>query len=139
MGAGFESIVSGRTADEWLGFNPGVAQAANIGPFRLRWLHPDEVSLSGNCAAVSEMWAPQPGLCYTMPMQQVAVFKTPFPDSEIIAALDLGEFAEVLGFAGEDWAQVDLRPGNTGLEDVGWIDRATLNLNGPCDLPSLGD
>jgi hypothetical protein len=38
MASGFHVILEGRTADGWLGFDPGVAQAANIGIFRLRWI-----------------------------------------------------------------------------------------------------
>lgn len=33
--------ISARTADGWLGFEPGVAQAGNIGLARNRWILPD--------------------------------------------------------------------------------------------------
>lgn len=138
MGAGFEMIVSGRTAGGWLGFKPGVAQGANIGPFRLRWIHLEDVSLSGNCVAVQEVWAAQPGICYTMPMNRAEVHQSPSLDSDLVAWLDAAEFAAVLGLVGENWAQVDLAPGNTGLDFVGWVESSTLNLNGACDLPLLG-
>jgi len=138
-GAGFEIPVSGRTADGWLGFNPGMAQGANIGPFRLRWIHLEEVTLTGNCLAVNEVWPPLPSLCYTMPMGSVEVYESPDLDTELLAQLDTSEFAAVLGLLGDNWAQVDLAPGNTGLDIVGWVERSTLNLNGACELPSLGD
>ncbi|MGW8249945.1 MAG: hypothetical protein ACWGO1_04825, partial [Anaerolineales bacterium] len=38
--AGLTVQPSARSASGWLGFDPAVAQAANIGPFRLRWLPP---------------------------------------------------------------------------------------------------
>ena len=138
-GSGFEVVLSGRTADGWLGFNPGMAQAANIGPFRLRWIHMEDVSLSGNCVALNEVWPPLPGVCYTMPMDRVEVHQSPSLDSDLVAWLDAAEFAAVLGVVGDNWAQVDFSPGNTGLDFVGWVERSTLNLNGACELPELGD
>ena len=48
--AGFTTPIGARTSDGWLGFDPGVAQAANIGSFRLRWLAPGSGTLSGGCA-----------------------------------------------------------------------------------------
>lgn len=139
VGAGFETVVTGRTADGWLGFNPGVAQAANIGPFRLRWIQLEDVSLSGDCVSVEELWGPQPGLCYTTQFDLLNVYHTPFPGSAIITILDSGDFTAVLGIVADEWAQLDLAPGNTGLDGLGWIDSSQLYLNGSCDLPTLSN
>ncbi len=38
--AGQTSMALARTADGWIGFDPGVAQAANVGRARLRWYAP---------------------------------------------------------------------------------------------------
>ena len=35
-----ELVVAVKTVDGWLGFEPGVAQAPNVGPFRLRYIKP---------------------------------------------------------------------------------------------------
>lgn len=137
--AGFTAQPSARSAGGWLGFDPGVAQAANIGPFRLRWLPPRSGALSGGCASLPMIWTPQAGLCYDMPMSDTQVYQNPDANSPTLFVLQLGEFAQVAGLApGGDWAQVDLGPGNTGSQVVGWVESSTLNVNGPCDdLPVI--
>jgi hypothetical protein len=131
--AGFTAQPGARSANGWLGFDPGVAQAANIGPFRLRWLPPGSGSVSAGCASLPVIWTPQAGLCYDMPMSDTNVYQNPDAGSAVLFVLQMGEFAEVLGLApGGDWAQVDLGPGNTGSQVVGWVESSTLNVNGPC-------
>lgn len=134
-GDGFSAQVQLRTVDGWVGFDPGVAQAANIGIFRYRWLHFDQIALSGGCAAVVEAaWVPGPTACYDMPMESVNVYSEADTSSDILATLEIEDFAAVLGFTGTGWAQVDLGNGNTGLTGIGWVEDFTLNLNGTlCD------
>lgn len=131
--------LSARTADGWLGFDPGVAQAANMGPFRLRWFWHADVRLSGNCAALPEVWAPQAGYCYDMPMDAVLVHSEPSAASSVLTTLQPGQFAAVLGISQSGWAEIDLELGNTGLSGSGWVDAQTLNLNGRActQLPTL--
>ncbi len=137
--AGFTIQPSARTADRWLGFEPGIAQAANIGSFRLRWLAPGSGVLSGGCESLPVVWAPRPGICYDMPMFDTEVHISPDLSSAVVFVLHYGEFAQLLGLApGGDWAKVDLGPGNTGSHAVGWVASSSLNVNGPCDgLPSI--
>ena len=138
--AGFSALVAGRTADGWVGFDPGLAQAANVGIFRLRWVHFDEVTLSGACVDVPQAtWVPQPDLCYTMPMESVNVYSGANTSTTVVATLQVEDFAAVSGFTNTGWAQVDLGAGNTGLSDSGWMEEAALNLNGgTCDeLPTV--
>ena len=139
MGAGFTTTFSARTKDGWYGFEPGVAQAANIGPFRLRWIHPEPGNLSANCQAVPILaWTPKAGICYFMPMTASPVHQNPDTTSPVLVTLQVGEFAEVLGqTAGGDWSKVDLGPGNTGSHAVGWVDSSLLNISGPCSLPTI--
>jgi hypothetical protein len=140
IGAGFSAVVSGRTVDGWVGFDPGVAQAANIGVFRLRWVHFDEVSLSGDCVSVSQLsWVPQPDLCYFMPMENVTVYASANTSASVIATLEVEDFASVTGYTNDGWAQIDLGAGNTGLTGSGWVEQSTLNVNGgTCDeLPEV--
>jgi hypothetical protein len=139
-GDGFSAQVQIRTVDGWVGFDPGVAQAANIGIFRYRWLHFDQVALSGGCVAVAETtWVPEPTACYDMPMESVNVYTETDSSSDILATLEIEDFAAVLGFTGTGWAQIDLGNGNTGLSGIGWVEDFTLNLNGTlCDeLPTV--
>lgn len=136
VGTNFEAPVSARTADGWLGFSPGTAQAANIGPFRLRWIDSADIVLSGDCLHIPEMWGAPANICFTMPMESVNIYANPDSSSSIVTTLEIGDFAAVLGVAGDQWAQVDLGQGNTGQSGLGWMERAAFNLNGPCsDLP----
>ena len=138
QGAGFTMEVSAQTASGWLGFDPGVAQAANIGPFRLRWLDPGSVDLTGDCGSLPVVWGPPIGVCFDMPMEDVDVHAEPSAASAVLATLHLEDFAAVLGLNGAGWAKVDLGPGNTGSTVVGWVDASTLNMNGPCEaLPTV--
>jgi hypothetical protein len=139
MGAGFSIEVGAQSADGWLGFDPGVAQAANMGSFRLRWVDPHSaIHLEGTCQDLPLVWAPPPGVCFIMPMEETTVYSSPDSSSTPLATLAPGYFAAVLGHTGGDWSQVDLSPGNTGLTGTGWIDVSSLNYNGPCDsLPAV--
>jgi hypothetical protein len=48
MGAGESFEALARTADGWVGFDPGVAQAGNQGLARHRWVQ-DSVTFSPSC------------------------------------------------------------------------------------------
>lgn len=138
LAAGSTTEIHGETDAGWLGFDPGIAQAANIGPFRLRWIHQGDVSLTGDCSSVPEFWAPPPGVCFDMPMEDVGVHASPEAASAVLVVLHVEEFAAVLGLSGTGWAKVDLAPGNTGSTVIGWVEGNTLNMNGPCDsLPTV--
>jgi len=129
--------ISARTADNWFGFDPGVAQAANIGVFRLRWVPQSiDVRLEGGCGEVPIVEGPPPGVCFTMPMGDTDVYLSPDSSSSVFATLHLEDYAAVIGRTADGWGQLDLSLGNTPLEGIGWVEGATLNLNGPCeDLP----
>ena len=72
-------------------------------------------------------------------MSDTSVHTDPDTSSAVLVVLHLGDFTKVLGLnAGGDWAKVDLGPGNTGSSAVGWVNAATLNMNGPCSgLPTV--
>ena len=139
MASGFHTIIEGRTADGWLGFDPGVAQAANVGIFRLRWIEESsDIELEGTCEDLPELKGPPVGVCFTMPMDGVHVYTEADVSSEGIATMRWGDYAAVTGKTKEDWARVDLSVGNVGLDLAGWVQGVTLNLNGPCDdLPTV--
>jgi len=147
MPAGTRVTVEGRTAHGWLGFDPGVAQAGNVGVFRLRWLDPkDPVRPEGDCAAVPEVAGPVPGVCYTMSMEETRVYQNPNTASTVLVTMDWGDYAAVLGRTPDgdgdglpDWAEIDLSVGSVGLDQQGWVEGSTLNLNGErcSDLPEV--
>jgi hypothetical protein len=130
---GSRVVVEGRTADGWLGFDPGVAQAANVGIFRLRWVNGSSgVRVEGDCRGVPELPGLPARVCFTMPMDEVLVYAEPSTSAEIVAVLTLGDYAAVTAMTSDEWAAVDLSVGNTALDVQGWILKTTLNLNGPC-------
>ncbi len=139
MASGFRVIPEGRTADGWLGFDPGVAQAANIGIFRLRWIEESsDIEHVGTCEDLPALEGPPTGVCFTMPMDGVHVYTEADVSSEVITTMKWGDYASVTGKTKEDWARVDLSVGNAGLDLAGWVQGVTLNFNGPCDdLPTV--
>lgn len=138
MPSGFETSIEARTAEGWIGFDPGVAQAANIGPFRMRWLAPESGALQGGCDDLPVLWAPAPGVCFDMPMDDVQVLAQPETGATVVAVLHVGEFAAIAGVTEDSWAKVNLTPGNTGSTATGWVPIGSLNMNGPCDsLPTV--
>jgi uncharacterized protein YgiM (DUF1202 family) len=128
-----------RTADGWIGFEPGVAQAANIGIFRLRWVQEtSSVSLEGACANLPIVKGPPAGICFTMPMGDVPVYKEANLASGLVSTLTTQQYAAVTGRNPANWYRVDLAIGDTASNQAGWIESSAINLNGPCDdLPVI--
>ncbi|MCW5876423.1 MAG: hypothetical protein KIS85_06025 [Anaerolineales bacterium] len=140
LGPGFNTVVVVRTWDGWVGFDPGITQAANFGVFRLRWAHFDDVLLSGDCVSVPQVnWVPRPEQCYAMPMANVTVYTSPNITASVRGTLEVGEFAGVLGLTTNGWAQLDLSDGNSRFSGIGWMEQSQLNMNGStCDeLPTV--
>ncbi len=131
--------VISRTADGWLGFEPGVAQAANIGNFRQRWNPAGApIFLSVGCARlpVAE-WVPKPGVCYEMAMSPVEVHAAADSSSAVKATLAVGDFAAILGVTSTGWVSISgdqaNRPGVAGFISV-----SDMNVNGPCNaIPAV--
>lgn len=122
-----------RTADGWLGFDPGIAQAANVGPFRLRWIAPDATVLGGDCASLPIMWGPPPGVCFFMPMADSNLHEQPDAGSALVTTIHEDEFAAVDDAMPDGWIHVDLAAGNTGQSHTGWVAPQEVNWNGACE------
>jgi hypothetical protein len=116
-----------------------VAQAANTGTFRLRWLQESEVSLSGGCGQLPVIVGPLPGLCYFMPMEPADVHASPDASSQVVLTLMANDYAEILGNSPDGkWFKVDMTHGSPAQAVTGWVDNNLLNMNGPCDnLPII--
>jgi hypothetical protein len=113
-------------AGGWLGFDPAVAQAANVGPFRLRWVAPDgPFTLSGGCLALPVVDAPAEG-CYAMAGSPIALRAGPATDAAVVDSLPAGGFVPVVGRSG-DWARVRMIDGREA-----WVAPGDGNFNGPC-------
>jgi len=133
LSPGDRATVGAITADGWLGFDPGTAQAANVGVFRFRWvLRSDAISLEGACQDLPVVVGPPVGVCFTMAMEDVPVYSEPDASSTLIVTMHNGDYAKVAGTAG-DWFELDLGVGNLGLNQVAWMSSQYVDFNGPCD------
>lgn len=92
---GFPIRVMAETADGWWGFDPGVAQAANTGVFRNRWVQASQVQVEGDCAAVPVVAGPMPGVCFTMPMADTPVYAGTETSSSVLITLVVDQYAAV--------------------------------------------
>lgn len=135
---GMRLYVEAVTADGWIGFEPGSAQAGNVGIFRLRWLRDGGAfSLEGTCDDLPLGVGPPARVCFTMCMLDTPVYAQADLSSPIIVTMHHEDYARVLG-AAEGWLYVDLGVGSLGLDQRGWIRSETASFNGPCeDLPTL--
>ncbi len=135
VASGERMPVGGMTADGWIGFDPGVAQAANVGPFRLRWVQKsDAVKLEGACDAKHVPVVPSlpPTVCFEMFMEEAKIYSTANKSSAVIVTARPGDYAQVIA-TNDKWLQLDLNVGTLKQNKAGWIDRANANFNGPCD------
>ena len=139
LSAGTSVEATARTADGWIGFEPGVAQAANTGIFRLRWVQETgDVLLDGACGDLPIIEGPPAGICFIMPMVDTPVYEEADPTSSLLTTLTTEEYAAVTGRKLDNWYRVDLAIGNTASVQAGWVEGTAINLNGPCeDLPLI--
>lgn len=135
LGAGEQVVAEVRTKDGWLGFDPGVAQAGNVGVFRYRWIMPDPaVRLEGNCAALPIVEKLPAGICFAAAFDETPVRAEPKADADIVVTLGFGHYVAVTGRSPDgNWVQVDLATGNVSQAGTGWAELTTLSLNGPCE------
>jgi hypothetical protein len=131
--AGDRVPAAAYTADGWIGFEPGVAQAANVGVFRDRWVQWGEAfHLEGSCRALPLVVGPPAGICFLMIFEETPVYESPDASSAVIATLQLGDYVEAIGRR-TGWFEADLGVGSANIDEQGWIAGAQANLNGPCD------
>ncbi len=133
MPSGMPVYVFAESADGWIGFDPGIPQAANVGPFRLRWVQEGGAfSLQGACDTLPVIEPPPTGVCFTMAMTDFPVFAAPSAESEIMTVIESDEYISMISQPSPGWYQVDLSVGSVGLEGKGWVQAKWINLNGPC-------
>ena len=139
LSAGESVFPAVQSTEGWLGFDPGVAQAGNVGVFRNRWVYPDEnLSVSGDCAGLPVAPVISSTACYTMAMFDTPVFSAPDASSNLVLTLSVEGFAAVAARNAAGWVQIDLNDSSQPLAADGWIEPSAINFNGPCDtLPEL--
>lgn len=137
MPVGMPFYVEARTADGWIGFDPAYAQAANIGVFHHRWVQESsDVILEGDCIDIPVVVGPPPGVCFTMPMDDVPIYTDPDTSSAVLITLHTYDYVKVESKTADNWFAVDLGVGNVEMEGNGCMEGMYVNFNGPCmDLP----
>ncbi len=140
MPAGMTVTPEYRTPDGWYGFDPGVAQAGNVGIFRMRWAFVDQnLQASGNCDQLP-LAPPLPaGVCFLMPMSTVTVYAKPQTNAPVVGTLSPEEYAAVLGRTASGWVRLNLNLGQNSLSGKGWATLDDAGLNGATcdDLPEI--
>lgn len=134
LAPGESLMVCSRTVGGWLGFQPGVAQAGNIGPFRLRWVRPDSSAMPADSVRLSWVEPLLPRAVYLMAYDTVRVFASPPGESEPLAVIPRN-----------GWARVEARDpsGNwylvrTESGCLGWSSLTAAGLSGdPDTLPTV--
>jgi len=127
-------MVCSRTAGGWLGFQPGVAQAGNIGPFRLRWVRPDSSAMPADSIRLSWVEPLLPRAVYLMAYDTVRVFASPPGETEPLAVIPRNGWARVEARAPSgDWYLVRTESGC-----LGWSSLTAAGLSGdPDTLPTV--
>jgi len=130
-------VLSGRTIDGWLGFDPGVAQAANIGSFRLRWIADDaQYVTDGALSSVPVVWGPRAGITYAMIYESSPLYSEPDSNSAIVDSVPFSCAAAII-FRTEDWYLLDLSDGSLELDIEGWMKAMDVSINGDLDTIPL--
>jgi hypothetical protein len=127
------TLAAGLTESGWIGFDPGVAQAPNVGLLRLRWLPPETpISFSPGCpegpATVPTLDAQA---CYVMSHAATAIYAAPRADAAVVG--ELHESYAIMQAREGDYLSVDSAAESGGSESVGWVQVSAVDLNGQCN------
>lgn len=119
------------TADGWLGFEPGVAQAGNSGSFRYRWIRPDApfAIVSGDPALLEIVWGPSAGYAYAMTFEPVPVHLEPDFLSEVVDSMPRNSAASITCRI-PGWYRIDPVNGPHPGTAPGWVSESAVSING---------
>lgn len=119
-----------RTADGWVGFSPGSAQAGNSGIFRLRWVRATEAFAPGDsCTQLPLVQAPPLG-CLLMAQHPVVVHEQPAAGASVLSTIPRNSYARVVqASSGHDkWLEIVV----PGRSVHGYVAPADASLSGDC-------
>jgi hypothetical protein len=135
LAAGERVALVGRSHDGWWAFAPGVAQAANVGPFRLRW-YPPETGLrmpdTPACRDLPVVAGPPAGVCFQMAQVALPLRVAPSEAASVLSILAPGDWVAIVGGNGA-WLELDTSVGSTTNKGHAYLPRAQANVNGPCE------
>lgn len=126
-----DSVQAAGRAPGFVGIEPGTAQAAMVGPFRLRYASAEApFALRGDCAALPPQPRLDPTACYQMAMGAVAMHARPDTAAAVVGTIPAQGFAQATRRTPTGWLSVRL--GETGVP--GWVAPADVNVGGEaCD------
>jgi len=124
-----------KTADGFYGFEPGTAQAGNVGLFRLRWvLKTVDVTVTPGCASIPTVVAPIAGICYAMMVEDTSIFSSPDTTSALVTTMHKNDYAMVVAH-NPGWFTLDLNVASPSMDKLGYLEENKLGgFNGPCSL-----
>lgn len=109
----------------WLGFEPGVAQAANTCSFRYRWLPPDSSVATDSLPIV---WAPKLDVSYAMSQVDTPVYPDQNTASTPLITIPSNSAAAIIGITAT-WFKVDLSDSPQEEDIQGWILCEAVSIN----------
>jgi hypothetical protein len=123
-----DSVPATGRAPGFVGVAPGTAQAANVGPFRLRYAAADGLfALRGDCADLEPQPRLSPTACYEMAARPVRLHARPDTASDVVATIPGGSYAEATRRTASGWLYVRLAVNGP----PGWVAPDDVNVNGP--------
>lgn len=142
--------VVAQTNDGWYALDPGVAQAGNVGIYRLRWVLAAQAQIAGVCGSlpaidvVPDFTPPASGACEVTATAEVMVRDQYAPDAPEFGPLPAGNTETALARTVDGWLGFDpgvAQAGNIGLYRLRWIaPDAAVTKAGGCDaLPLVFD
>ena len=126
---------SAKTADGFYGFEPDIAQAGNVGLFRLRWvLRTNDVTTSAGCAGIPTVVAPIAGICYDMMIEDTPIYSSPDTTSAVVATMHAKDYAMVIAH-NPGWYTLDLNVASPSINSLGYLEETKLGgFSGPCSF-----
>ena len=131
------TLIGAQTDNGWFGFEPGVAQAPNVGPFRLRYVQRGgPFTLEGDCGNLPTVTALPANTCFVMADNDMPVQASPTTSSLLLLTMHYGDYAAAIGKKGttaaSSWIKLDGTQGSvaSGSFEVGWVQQNLVNFNG---------
>jgi hypothetical protein len=149
-GAIDHAVIGGQIAG-WYAFDPAVAQAPNVGLYRLRWLQANNLTLTGNCSNIPTLQINPPPLpagsnCQISPSTStpVTIYKEATFDAGTFGSVLPGTSVQAVGLTSDGWYAVAINtgivPADVGIYALRWTnsgDAITLGGQGCDTLPPI--
>ena len=133
LGPGDTIQPTAKTADGFFGFTPDVAQAGNVGIFRLRWvLKTIDITASSGCSSLPTVVGPIAGICYAMMVEDTPIYSSPNTTSALVTTMHLNDYSMITAHD-PGWYTLDLNVASPSMSKQGYLEESKLGgFNGPC-------